>query len=100
MGLQLLGWQSPELQIYFRLKDLLVSVQAASPTYDPDLAEVATRARGLLTGCGFRDADGRMVRRAVSEALRERGRFGLGFAQLKGRGRRRSVRGYSCSCNG
>jgi len=79
VGLQLLGWQSPELGLYFRLKDLLVSVQSASPTYDPDLAEVATRARGLLTGCGFRETDGRVVRRAVSEVLRERGRFGLGF---------------------
>lgn len=86
VGLQLLGWQSPELQIYFRLKDLLVSVQAASPTYDPDLAEVATRARGLLTGCGFTDTDGRMVRRAVSEALRERGRFGLGFVAFDASG--------------
>lgn len=86
VGLQLLGWQSPELQIYFRLKDLLVSVQAASPTYDPDLAEVATRARGLLTGCGFADTDGRMVRRAVSEALRERGRFGLGFVAFDAAG--------------
>ncbi len=79
VGLHLLGWQSPELSVYFRLKELLVSVQAPSPTYDPDLAEVAERARGLLTGCGFHEADGRLVRRAVGEVLRERGRFGLGF---------------------
>lgn len=86
VGLQLLGWQSPELQVYFRLKDLLVSVQAASPTYDPDLAAVASEARALLTGCGFGEADGRVVRRAVGEALRERGRFGLGFVAFDAAG--------------
>lgn len=75
----ILGWISPEMQAYFRIKELLHTVQQASPSYDPELAEVALRARALLEDCGHDLTDGRLARRAVSEALREQGRFGLTF---------------------
>jgi uncharacterized protein YkwD len=81
----LLGWLSPDMQVYFRLKELLAGVQKASPTLDPELSEVAGEASALLSGCGLAEADGRAVRRAVERRLAQRGRFGDAFVAFAGR---------------